>query len=107
MVDNFDSQNKKSGQNESVPTALTPTIDFYEKKYSKGMDQNDQKAVSVFKNYESKEMFRRLQNELLLVKQGKVAESTLDLVVGKKTQTRYGSYQKWAEIMLLWAMSKR
>lgn len=84
-----------------------PTIDYYRKTYANAMGGDDQKAVKVFRDYESQEKFRRLQSELMQVKNSKVRQKVLDRSVGKKRSSKYGSYEKWAGLMLLWLISKR
>ncbi len=84
-----------------------PTLEYWQKMYGATMDGADQKAAGVFKNYESQEKLRRLQNELSWVKDGKVSSTACDRVVGRKRKAKYGSYQRWAELMLLWISQHR
>ena len=37
------------------------------------------------------------------IKDGKVTDQILDVVVGKKRKIKYAGYDKWAALMLLWA----
>jgi hypothetical protein len=83
------------------------SIDYFEKLYGRAADGNDQKAVTNFKTFESKEKLRRLQMELQWVKNGKVAETVCNQVIGKKRKAKYQSYNHWAELMLLWIAAKR
>ena len=103
-----DSQfNEQAEGKQPANTVMIPTLQYYERMYARAMDQNDQKAVSVFKNYEAKEKLRRMQSELQWIKEGKVTEQVLNSIVGKKREAKYGGYPKWAELMLLWIVAKR
>ena len=82
-----------------------PTIDYFEKKYGRSM-QNDQKAVKVFRDYESVEKLRRLQNELVYVKEQRVGERTCHFIIGPKRSAKHGGYSHWAQLMLLWIAQK-
>ena len=85
-----------------------PTLSYWQKTYGSTMEGSDQKAVGVFKDYESHEKLRRLQSELGWIKDGKVGTTACDRVIGKKRKAKYGGYQRWAELMLLWiAQHKR
>jgi len=79
-----------------------PTLEYYQKTYAVSMDQNDQKAVQIFKDYEAHEKFRRMQQEVMWVRDEKVKTMVLDRVLGKKRKSKYESYKRWAELMLLW-----
>lgn len=96
----------ESGALEQV--ILLPTLEYYQKAYARSLDNNDQKAVRLFREYESQEKLRRLQQELMWLRDGKVKESTCDRVIGKKRKGKYGGYPGWGRLMLLWfAQSKR
>lgn len=84
-----------------------PTLDYYQKTYAQSLGGNDQKATGVFKQYESTEKLRRLQNELQMVKAGIVSDSCCDRIIGKKRKSRHASYEHWAELMLLWLVSAK
>ena len=86
----------------SAGVMFLPTVKEYMKLYAKNMDGNDQKAVAFFKSYESQEKVRRLQAELILLKEGQVDISACDNIVGKKRSSKYGSYEKWGSLMLVW-----
>lgn len=86
---------------------FVPTLDYYERTYGRNCEGNDQKAVNIFRNFETKEKLRRLQMELLWIKEGRVAEQVCERVIGKKRRARHGSYLHWAELMLLWLVTKR
>lgn len=84
-----------------------PTLEYFQRIYSKSMEGADQKAAIVFKNYESQEKLRRLQNELTWIKDGKVSSSACDRIVGKKRKSKHGTYERWAQLMLLWIASAK
>jgi hypothetical protein len=103
---------KKKGpaENDSAelkPVVSIPTIDYFEKTYGRSMEGNDQKAVKVFAEYETKEKIRRLQNELIWIKEGRVPDTTLKAIIGGKRKARYQGYNQWASRMLLWLAAKR
>lgn len=88
--------------------AGTPTLDYYNKTYARTMDFNDQKALWVFKNYESMERVRQLERELQWVKGKLVKVAVIDRVVGKKREMKYQGSANWAALMLQWlAQTKR
>lgn len=79
-----------------------PVLNNYQKTYASTMSNNDQKAIKLFKEYESLEKIRRLQAELLWVSSEQVYWQTLDTVIGKKRKSKYKSYSEWAKLMLIW-----
>jgi hypothetical protein len=79
-----------------------PMIKFYQTRYGKSLQGNDQKAARVFKEFESEEKVRRLRNELMWVKESRVNERVLSEVLGRKKVSQRGSFEKWAELMLIW-----
>lgn len=81
---------------------VIPTLHYWQKTYAQSLGGQDQKSVRVFRDYESQEKTRRLQQELMNIKDGKVTDQALDLIVGKKRKMKYGGYDKWAALMLLW-----
>lgn len=86
---------------------LLPAVEYYQKTYAKSLDDNDQKAVRLFREYESQEKVRRLQQELLWIRDGKVKESTCDRLIGKKRKGKYEGYAGWGKLMLLWLVAQR
>lgn len=97
---------EETKKDENKPRAGIPTISYYLKSYAQSFEGNEDKALRVFKDYESKEKQRRLQAELHLIKNGKVAQTTLDAIVGKKRFHRHEGYDKWAHFMLMRLLSK-
>ncbi len=96
-----ESQQNIAQQEASVASSL-PTLVYYEKMYAKNFEGNDQKALFVFRRYESHEKLRRLQNELVCVKNAQAGMSMCDRIIGKKRKGKYQSYERWASLMLLW-----
>ena len=100
------SNESDENQNKAEITGL-PTFEFYDRTYARSMDGNDQKALSVFKNYEAKEKIRRLHSEIMWIKNEIVPETILDRIVGKKRAAKHQSYKHWAELMLIWLSAKK
>jgi len=96
-----------SEEEQSRGVGVLPTLEYFQKMYAKSMDGADQKAVKVFKDYESHEKTRRLQSELMWIKDGKVSDAACNRIIGKKRKSKYTSYQRWAELMLLWLASHK
>ena len=91
------------GTNEDEGTITTvPTLHYYQKRYGISCSNNDQKAVRMFKEYESMEKVRRLQAELMWVSTGQVYTPVLDNVLGKTRKVKYSGYDKWGKMMLVW-----
>ncbi|MCB0323797.1 MAG: hypothetical protein KDD69_09500 [Bdellovibrionales bacterium] len=84
-----------------------PTLEYYQRTYASSMANEDQKAVRAFKQYESQEKVRRLQNELMSIKGSLVREGTLDRLVGKKRKGKWNGYDRWASLMLQWIVSSK
>ncbi len=108
MTDSDEHEPPESAQPESG-SGFLPALEYFQKTYGKTMEGSDQKAVKVFKDYESHERVRRLQNDLMCVKEGKASKAVCDRVIGKKRKAKYTSYEKWAALMLLllWMASAR
>ncbi len=82
-----------------------PAIQDFQRRYAASTG-NDQKAVRLYREYEPKDRSNRVRNELMAIKKGRVPEKICDNIVGKKRSGKYGSYKHWAELMLLWFVSK-
>lgn len=63
-------------------------------------EENDQKAVVAFKEFESREKLGRLRNELMWVKNDYVSDKVCGEIIGHRRRGKYQSYSKWASIML-------
>jgi hypothetical protein len=98
---------EKAYDQDRAPLVAIPTFEYYQKMYARNMDNEDRKAVTLFKQYESHEKLRRLQAELMNIKSSQIRESTLDRLVGKTRKGRWVSYEKWAGLMLLWINSAK
>jgi len=84
-----------------------PAIEFYQKTYARSCEDNDQKAIGIFKAYETKEKHRRFQQELQMIKDGRVSKKKLDEVVKRSREMKYQGYDKWAGRMLIWFVEKK
>ena len=93
-------------ENDVGSLRAVPTLDYFEKTYGRSL-QNDQKAIRVFRDYESAERIRRLQNELVYVKDNRVPSKMLHNVLGRKREETFGGYSKWASLMLMWASQRK
>jgi len=98
---------EKAYDHDKAPLTSIPMFEYYQKMYAKNMGNEDQKAVALFKQYESQEKLRRFQNELMNIKSSQVREATLDRVVGKARKGRWVSYEKFGGLMLLWINSAK
>ncbi len=88
-------------QAEGTITAV-PTLRYYQKRYALSCANNDQKAIRMFKEYESVENVRRLQSELMWVSGGQVYSPVLDTILGKTRKVKHNGYNHWGKIMLVW-----
>lgn len=68
---------------------------------------DEQRAVENFIICESTEALPALVAQLHRVAKGKFREEIMDLVAGKKRKIKYGSYENWAKLMLLWISQVR
>lgn len=62
----------------------------------------DQRAVETYMDCESAEASRGLRAELITISSGNFQEQSLDLTIGKSRALKYGNYQEWAKMMLVW-----
>ncbi len=92
--------------NQPETIKFIPTIEYFQKMYGASFEGNDKKAVLCYRNYEPQEKLRRLQGELMAVKNGKVAPHVLERVIGKKRLQTNKTYEHWAGLMLQWITSK-
>lgn len=104
MTDEETKSDNKS--DDKAALRFIPAIQDFQKRYATSFEGNDQKAARLFREYESKEKLNRIRSELMAVKEGSVAEHICVQVIGKKRAVRFGSYRRWAELMLLWFVSK-
>ena len=83
-----------------------PTIEYFIKSYARGSSQDDQKAVRVFVEYESREKLTRLRNELSLVKKGQVSPGVCDRIIGPARKARFTTHEAWAGAVTMWSLKK-
>lgn len=62
----------------------------------------EQKAVEVFMDCETREMINSFRSEIQGIAQGNFQEESLDKIVGTNRKIKFGSYQEWAKLVLLW-----
>lgn len=93
-------------EDHSTITAV-PTLDYWFKTYAKSCDGNDQKAIKIFREFESLEKYRRLQSEVLSIKEGKVSKKVLARILTKKREQQYQGYENWAARVLIWMAEKK
>ena len=62
----------------------------------------DQRAVHTFMDCETTESINTLRNEIRSIASGNFHTQSLDTLVGKGRMSKYGSYDNWAKLMLLW-----
>lgn len=67
-------------------------------------DWEDKKALENFVICETSEVQRPLQAQLYTISQGQYEEEVLAKVVGKKRLAKYGTYDNWAKLMLMWLL---
>lgn len=67
----------------------------------------DQRAVHTFMDCETTESITMLRNEVRAIASGNFHSQSLDLIVGRGRMTKYGSYDNWAKLMLLWMANHR
>jgi len=79
-----------------------PVLSRYIKMYGKSLEGNDKKALSLFKFYETKEQQKRLETELLQIKKEMGSNAVLRNLLGRKRESRHGSFSEWGKMMLLW-----
>ena len=93
-------------ENQAETIKFIPTIEYFQKMYGASFEGNDRKAVLCYRNYEPREKLRRLQGELLAVKNGRVAPHVCERVIGKKRLQTNKTFEHWASLMLQWIASK-
>ena len=62
----------------------------------------DDRAIQDYMVCEHAEAISSLRGELVGIKEGYFKDDTLKVLLGPMRETRYGSYQEWAKMMLLW-----
>ncbi len=92
---------------DQVKYAFIPTVEYYHKTYAVSCGGEDQRALRIFRDFEPKEKLRRLQFELQQIRDKKAHPRACEVIIGKKRKARYESYERWAQLMLLWLLSRR
>lgn len=78
-----------------------PQIKLWNSLYgSAGSD--DQRAIQIFMDCETREAHTSLRNELFAISSGNYDTKSLDLALGKERASRHGSYEAWGKLMLQW-----
>lgn len=62
----------------------------------------DERAVQTFMDCETFEEVNSLRNELIAIADGKFKDEIMTIVLGNNRKVKYGSYDSWAKLMLLW-----
>ena len=68
---------------------------------------DEQRAVENFIICESPEVLPALIAQLHRIVKGNCNEEVIDQVAGKRRKVKYGSYENWAKLMLLWISQAR
>ena len=76
-------------------------ISFYVENYGHP-EVDEQRAVENFIICESAEALPALIAQLSSVAKGGSTEEVMDQVAGKRRKVKYGSYENWAKLVLLW-----
>ncbi len=102
MQENYSelSQQQKEELEKDYSFKAIPTIKYYQTTYANSMGNNDKKAVDIFKEYEPIDKIRRLKTELTAIAQERVDPNICQTTVGPKRKGKFGSYSKWARIVL-------
>ena len=80
---------------------IFPQVKLWLSQYgSAGSD--DQRAVQVFMDCETRESHISLKNELMAICSGNYDTKSLDVSIGKGRSSKYGSYDAWGKLMLQW-----
>ena len=77
-----------------------PTVKYSQRTYANSLGNNDKKAVDIFREYEPKDKIRRLKTELTAMAQERVSPQLAQTTVGPKRKGKFGSYSKWAKVVL-------
>ncbi len=78
-----------------------PKVTQFLREYS-GSDPDDRRSALNFREIEAAEALASLRNELRMISTGNFNEQVIDQIVGRDRKLRYGSYQEWAKLILVW-----
>ncbi len=103
------SENNQSEPQEKkdYPMKGIPNLDFYQKTYGRSCGNNDDKAGRVFKEYENADRIKRVKAELIAMSQGKVSPVLCERILGKTRYVKFGSWEKWAIMLINVIQSQR
>ena len=82
------------------PLKAIPALDHFQRLYGKSCTGDDKKAVRLFKEFESAEKLKRLKGELISISQNKASDELCAKYLGKTRKSKFGSWAKWAIMML-------
>ena len=74
------------------------------REYSRSVGE-DQRAIQDFMECETTEAVKALQAELYQIRQGNYLDEALEKLVGKPRKEKFGTYEEWAKMMLMWIAS--
>ncbi len=77
-------------------------IRFWIQNYCQG-DMDDKRNLENLIICEGDEILNSFRLQLYSIAQGLYDEDNLDNLVGKKRKVKYGSYENWARLILLWS----
>jgi hypothetical protein len=63
---------------------------------------DDKRAIEDFVDCEANEAVSSLRSELVGLSQGLFDEAILNLLIGASRKEKFGSFNAWAKMMLLW-----
>ena len=104
QLDQHGAKSEESHQSVSAESEnevrFLPAVQFYQRSYANSCANNDRKALKIYKEFESAEKKRKLNAELNALAQGRVPEQICAQICGPTRKGRYGSYERWAKMML-------
>jgi hypothetical protein len=83
-----------------------PRVSAWVQNYGKA-EMPDSQAIKVFMECESKEAIKALQVELQSIAEGRFSDAGLDATVGASRRVKFGSFDNWARMMLIWLASEK
>jgi hypothetical protein len=83
-----------------------PRVTAWIQNYGKA-EMADQQAVQVFMECEGTEAAKGLRAELQSIAEGRFSDVGSDATVGASRRIKFGSYDSWARMMLIWLASQK
>jgi len=68
---------------------------------------DDKRAVEDFIECETREIVSAFRAELIQIVSGNFSPETLQVLIGGGRSLKYGSFDEWAKMMLLWIANYR